>query len=126
MSVFIAGKRYVGVVGDRARKSDVYRITRIYEYTSSRERGTYDEVITEPCSYLCNGVGRAWSYENNVCPSPQLNVENRVSDFVSLFSTGQYSLRQARSTLYLIPFILVRPNPTSKLGDVVLLEECQG
>ena len=52
--------------------------------SSSGGKNTHHEIITDAGRNLCKGVCGTWRNEHNVRPSPELDVENRIAEFIVL------------------------------------------
>jgi hypothetical protein len=46
------------------------------------------EVVAKPVGNFCERVGGAGGDEDNVCPAPELDVEDWVADLVAWLETG--------------------------------------
>ena len=82
MCVFIAGNTYVGVVGARARKSDVWTLLPSACDNRRSNKGPHCKVIANTMRNLRKRVGRAWGYEDDVRPSAKFDVEDWITNLI--------------------------------------------
>jgi len=72
---------YVGVVGARARNSDVYTFFDLARIRGS-SKGSHRKVIAGTVSDLGKRIGRARGDKDDVCPSAEFYVQDWITNLI--------------------------------------------
>lgn len=103
------------------------RLTRGSNKRIQDDERTHDEVIAQAGCDLGEGVCGARRDEDDVCPAPELDVEDGVADGVCPLWVGvSGGARSVGCEAAYRPLIVVRPDADAGVFDVCGVEECEG